>query len=65
LPHPPSPQTEPNGREIDDKLTDKEQSERFTEADWKLGVDESGERFEKAFGAILTERDEKSSRQKS
>jgi hypothetical protein len=31
------------------KLSDKEQSERFKETARKLGADESGERFEKAF----------------
>ena len=34
------------------KLSDKEQSERFKEAARKLGVDESGEGFERAFKRI-------------
>jgi hypothetical protein len=36
------------------KLTDKEQSERFKQTARELGVDESGEPFEKAFKAIAT-----------
>ena len=35
------------------KLTDKEQSERFTETARKLGVDEGGETFERAFQKIV------------
>jgi hypothetical protein len=35
------------------KLTDKEQSERFIETARELGVDESGEQFEKALREIL------------
>jgi hypothetical protein len=34
------------------KLTDKEQSERLKQAARELGVDESGEKFERAFGKI-------------
>jgi hypothetical protein len=34
------------------KLTDKEQSERFKQAARELGVDESGEGFERAFKRI-------------
>jgi hypothetical protein len=34
------------------KLSDKEQSERFMEAARELGVDETGESFEKAFKKI-------------
>jgi hypothetical protein len=34
------------------KLTDKEQSERFKQIARELGVDESGEPFEKAFRAV-------------
>jgi hypothetical protein len=34
------------------KLTDKEQSERFKEIARELDVEDSGERFEKAFEAI-------------
>jgi hypothetical protein len=34
------------------KLTDKEQSERFKQTARQLGVDESGEHFEKAFRKI-------------
>lgn len=36
------------------KLTDKEQSERFKETARQLGVDESGEHFEKTFRKIAT-----------
>lgn len=35
------------------KLTDKEQSERFKEAARELGVDESGEEFERALDRIV------------
>ena len=35
------------------KLTDKEQSERFIETARELGVDESGEQFEKALRKIV------------
>ena len=38
------------------KLTDKEQSERFKETARELGVDESGERFEKAFKELVKPR---------
>jgi hypothetical protein len=34
------------------KLSDKEQSERFMETAREIGVDESGEAFEKAFKRI-------------
>jgi len=34
------------------KLTDKEQSERFKETARKLGVDESGKKFEAAFKQV-------------
>lgn len=36
------------------KLSDKEQSERFMETARELGVDESGEEFEKAFEKITS-----------
>lgn len=36
------------------ETTDKEQSERFKQAARELGVDESGEQFEKAFKAIAS-----------
>ena len=35
------------------KLTDKEQSERFIETARELGVDESGEEFDKTISQIL------------
>jgi hypothetical protein len=35
------------------KLTDKEQSERFKETARELGVDESGEEFERSFEKIV------------
>lgn len=35
------------------KLTDKEQSERFIETARELGVDESGEDFQRAFEKIV------------
>jgi hypothetical protein len=35
------------------KLTDKEQSERFKKTARELGVDESGEDFERAFNKIV------------
>jgi hypothetical protein len=40
------------------KLTDKEQSERFKETARKLGVDESGEKFEEALKKITTKASE-------
>ena len=36
------------------RLTDKDQSERFIETAQKLGVDKSGENFERAAKLILT-----------
>ena len=42
----------PKKKKAKPKLTDKEQSERFKEAARKLGVDESGEAFERAFSKI-------------
>jgi hypothetical protein len=42
----------PKKAKLKPKLTDKEQSERFVETARKLGVDESGKSFEKAFEAI-------------
>jgi hypothetical protein len=38
------------------KLTDKEQSERFKQAARELGVDESGEEFERAVRKIMEPR---------
>ena len=35
------------------KLTDKEQSQRFIETARELGVDESGEPFERAFAKVV------------
>jgi hypothetical protein len=36
------------------KLSDKEQSERFKQTARELGVDESGEAFERAFETIVS-----------
>jgi hypothetical protein len=47
----------PKKKKAKPKLTDKEQSERFKEAARRLGVDESGEAFEKAFKKITTLKD--------
>ena len=47
----------PKKKKAKPKLTDKEQSERFKEAARELGVDESGEPFEKAFKAVVKPRD--------
>jgi hypothetical protein len=38
------------------KLTDKEQSERFIETARKLGVDETGDKFDKAFQKIISQK---------
>jgi hypothetical protein len=38
------------------KLTDKAQSERFIEAARKLGVEETGETFERAFSKVVINR---------
>lgn len=43
----------------DRKDTDKEQSARFIETARELGVDESGEKFEKVFKEILLPRPKK------
>lgn len=43
----------PAGKAKAKKLSQKEQSERFKEAARTLGVDESGEAFERAIKAIL------------
>lgn len=44
----------PKGKKVKPKpkLSDKEQSERFMETARELGVDESGDAFEKAFNRI-------------
>ena len=42
----------PKKKKAKPKLSDKEQSERFKEAARKLGVDESGEQFERVFKKI-------------
>jgi hypothetical protein len=42
----------PRKKKAKPKLTDKEQSGRFKEAAQKLGVDESGYAFERAFRKI-------------
>ena len=39
----------PKKKKAKPKLSDKEQSERFKEAARELGVDETGEHFERAF----------------
>ncbi len=51
----------PKKKKAKPKLTDKEQSERFKQTARQLGADESGERFDKAFDAILGKRGKKSS----
>jgi len=43
----------PKKKKAKPKLTDKEQSERFKETARELGVDESGECFERAFSDIV------------
>ncbi|WP_156928567.1 hypothetical protein [Bradyrhizobium sp. th.b2] len=43
----------PKKKKAKPKLTDKEQSERFKQAARELGVDETGEEFEKAFKKIV------------
>ena len=53
--------TKPKPKKPKTTTSDKEQSERFIETARKLGVDESGERFDKAFDAILGSRGKKSS----
>lgn len=42
----------PKKKKAKPKLTDKEQSERFKEIARELGVDESGEKFERAFKKV-------------
>jgi hypothetical protein len=46
----------PKKKKAKPKMTDKKQSERFIETARKLGVDETGEAFEKAFEKIKTVR---------
>lgn len=43
----------PPGKATKPRESQKDQSERFIEAARKLGVDESGDEFERAIGAIL------------
>lgn len=43
----------PKKKKAKPKLTDKEQSERFIETARELGVDESGDAFERAVKKIL------------
>jgi hypothetical protein len=43
----------PKKKKAKPKLTDKEQSERFKRTARELGVDESGERFERAIDGVL------------
>jgi hypothetical protein len=43
----------PKKKKAKPKLSDKEQSERFKETARQLGVDESGEHFERAFTKIV------------
>jgi hypothetical protein len=43
----------PKKQKAKPKLTDKEQSERFKETARELGVDESGEEFERAIEKII------------
>jgi len=42
----------PKKKKAKPKLTDKEQSERFKETARELGVEESGEEFERAFDKV-------------
>jgi hypothetical protein len=42
----------PKKKKAKPKLSDKEQSERFKETARELGVDESGEHFERAFNSL-------------
>lgn len=46
----------PKKKKAKPKLTDKEQSERFKQTARELGVDESGESFEKAFRKVVTQK---------
>jgi hypothetical protein len=41
------------------KLTDKQQSERFIETARKLGVDESGKKFETALRSVFSQKQSK------
>jgi hypothetical protein len=43
------------------QLTDKEQSERFKQAARELGVDESGEEFERVFQKVVSQKPKTSS----
>lgn len=43
----------PKKKKAKPKLTDKEQSERFKETARELGVDESGEEFERTLKSII------------
>jgi hypothetical protein len=43
----------PKKKKAKPKLTDKEQSERFKQTARELGVDESGERFERTFSSVV------------
>jgi hypothetical protein len=47
----------PKKKKAKPKLSDKEQSERFKQTARELGVDESGESFDKAFRSIIQSRD--------
>ena len=44
----------PKKKKAKPKLTDKEQSERFIETARKLGADESGKDFDRAFKKIIS-----------
>jgi hypothetical protein len=46
----------PKKKRAKPKLTDKEQSERFIKTARKLGVDESGEEFERAVETIFSKK---------
>ncbi|MGY3575691.1 MULTISPECIES: hypothetical protein [unclassified Bradyrhizobium] len=48
----------PKKKKAKPKLTDKEQSERFKKIARELGVDESGEEFDKRFDKIARARKE-------
>ena len=48
--------------DIDERNEDDEQSARFIETARKLGVDESGEKFKRAFGNVIKKCEKSSSK---
>jgi hypothetical protein len=52
---------DPKAKHPKRKISQKEQSERFIDTARRIGVDESGERFERAFGKIVPPKVTKSS----